>query len=549
MSPLWYAAGALLCCGVLAQAPPAAGTTGTIAGIVRSTAGDALGRARVTARPDDGAAPHVAITGRDGAYRIDVPPGRYTVTALKSGFATTPFGVRQTEPPQTVPVAAGGRAAAIDISLPPEAVIAGRILDEDGTPLAGARVDALSARRRNNTRVLDEAATAQSDDRGNFRLFGLAAGEYHVAASDPAFDKISTGAGSIQYAPTYFPGTSFADEAKPVTVRAGETADGIEFAIRLRPPAAIRGRMITPDGRRLLSGSVVLAPVDANGAPAVQPGDISLGADGTFTIAGVRPGHYVVRARGLDRAGGPTLFAAYRVLVDGADVADVKLALGPGSLVTGTVAFERRHGTPVPTSLRVRAPFPDGSDFGDALTGQVDAHGAFAIRGVMDGDHQLVVEGLHRPWALRSITFHGHDITDEILQADEGVAFEDVRITIVDEAAEVSGRVTGEHDRAAADAGVLVFPAASDLWIRTDRRMRAARTDADGAFSIYGLPPGAYLAIAAPALDETDLGRPSRLEHLRAKSTPFTVALDARVTLNLRLADLLAGVSAHPDSR
>ena len=473
------------------------------------------------------------------------------MSAVKSGFATMTFGFRQTEPPQPVAVAAGAHATGIDFSLPREGVIAGRVLDEDGTPLAGARVDALASRLQSGDHVLDSVATVRTDDRGGFRLFGLPAGEYYVAAYDPAFDRVSSGGGTVQYAPTYFPGTSFADDARPVVVRTGATASGIEFAIRLRPPADVRGRMASVNGRKLQSGAVVVEPVDGNGVAIVQDDGITLRPDGTFRIAGVLPGRYTIRARGADRAGGGALFAAYRVQMDGIDVDDVQLALRPGSVVTGTVTFDRRHGTPLPATLDVRAPSPDGSDFGEALTGRVDAHGAFAIRGVMAGDHQLVVEGFERPWALERIVLRGHDITDELLTAEEGVTFADVRITLVDEAAEFSGQVRRDGDHPVPDAGVLVFPVASDLRIRTDRRMRAVRTDDRGAFSIYGLPPGAYLAVAAPALDAADLGRPARLEQLRPLSTPFTVASPgARVTLTLHVADLLGAADpTRPDSR
>jgi hypothetical protein len=48
------------------------------------------------------------------------------------------------------------------------------------------------------------------------------------------------------------------------------------------------------------------------------------------------------------------------------------------------------------------------------------------------------------------------------------------------------------------------------FWTRTSRRMRAAYTDQDGRFRVSGLPPGEYMAVAAPSVDESDLGRPSR---------------------------------------
>ena len=57
-------------------------------------------------------------------------------------------------------------------------------------------------------------SSSQTDDRGEFRLFGLAPGHYYVSAADPAFRAVSTPKGVLYYSPTYFPGVPFADQAR-----------------------------------------------------------------------------------------------------------------------------------------------------------------------------------------------------------------------------------------------------------------------------------------------------------------------------------------------
>src|SRR5205823_6466623 len=122
-------------------------------------------------------------------------------------FTPTPIALTSTQ-----------QASAIDFALTAGGYIAGRILDEDGTPFAGAIVDALVTRSENGTDTLFSVSTGQTDDRGEFRLFGLAPGQYYISAADPAFQAVSTPKGVLHYSPTYFPGTPFADQARSVVL-------------------------------------------------------------------------------------------------------------------------------------------------------------------------------------------------------------------------------------------------------------------------------------------------------------------------------------------
>jgi hypothetical protein len=331
-------------------------------------------------------------------------------------------------------------------------------------------------------------------------------------------------------------------------VAAGADPPRVEFRLRLLPPAWVAGQLLTDDRRQLLSGAVIMTPLDSDGSPVVPSESVTLLPDGRFTFAAVPPGRYLIRARGMTQPDGLALFSHFGVVVDGDDVANIQMTLRPGALLEGDVVFETTTGArpPATAGIRVRAPLTDGSGFGDALTGNVRSNRKYAIRGVMDGEHQIVVEGLERPWVLKSVIFRGTDITDEVVDAREGQQFQDVRVTITDRASEVSGRVQTRRSAPAVDAAVLVFPAASQFWMRTNRRMRLARTDAAGRFAIYGLPPGEYLAVASYTVDEGDFGRTAVLEGLRAGATPFSILNAAsRPSLDLRLPPTAAGGSTR----
>lgn len=521
--------------------PPAAATgTAQIRGIVRSTSDDRpLGRARVSVVSDALPEPRVAITGADGRYTItDLPAGSYIVSAVRSGYAPQTYGQGRVVTGTPVPLT-DRQQATIDLALTPGAVVVGRILDEDGTPFAGAEVDALISRFQAGANMLFSVASAVTDDRGEFRLFGLAPGSYYVSAADPAFFRVSTPKGVLRYSPTYHPGTTQADQAKLVTVTGTGEAPRVEFRIGLVPPARVDGQLLTHDGRQLLSGAIIMSPLEGEGVPIVPPEEPAIFPDGRFSFSGVSPGRYQIRARGITDPFGAALFAGFSVDVRGVDVTGVRMMLRPGAILEGTLAVENRRGSkpPVLSTLRIRAPFIDGDHFGDALTGTVQPDGTFALRGIMRGAHQLVLDGLAPPWVVKHITHRGTDITDLRLEFTEKDYRRDVRVTITDAGSEVTGIVQNARKLPVAHAGVLIFAKVPLFWMRTNRRMRIAYTDQDGRFSVAGLPAGEYVAVTSPSVDESDLGRRDRLEALQDEGVSFRLATDdarASVTLAVR---------------
>ena len=514
------------------QQPPAqpAPSTSQIRGTVRSGPDDApIARARVMATADVLPEPRVTLSGADGKYALaDLPAGSYIVSVTRTGYAPQTWGQARALTGTPIGLGSGQQLASVDFTLVAGASIVGRILDEDGSPFAGADVDALVTRFQGGGDTLFSVATVQTDDRGEFRLFGLAPGRYFVSAADPAFRNVSTPKGVQHYSPTYYPGVALADQARAIVIAAPTDSPRIEFRLKLVPPANVGGLLVAADGKRLMSGVITMSPADSEGVPVAPPEQPSIRADGRFTFAGVAPGRYQIRARGQTDGTGSALFGSYSVEVAGADIEGLKVTLRPGAVLEGSLAIEHRRGSKTPdfTTLRVRAPFLDGNGFGDSLTGLVQPDGSFALRGIMKGTHQIVVEGLRPPWVVKSMIYQGADITDTPIDATESQSMRDVRVTITDAASEVTGTVTNARRGAVADAGVLVFARVPLFWMRTNRRMRVAYTDTTGRFSVTGLPAGEYVAVASPVVDEGDLGRRDRLEAWASVATPFRLATD-----------------------
>ena len=128
---------------MMTAAAPAAqsgGGTGTLAGRVveaNTTSVRAVARASVILDADNGREV-LTTTDTEGRFRFDgLPAGRYLVRATKAGWVPTYYGSSRAGRPPGVRVAVDARTPAnIEIPMARGAVLAGRILDADGRPMA-----------------------------------------------------------------------------------------------------------------------------------------------------------------------------------------------------------------------------------------------------------------------------------------------------------------------------------------------------------------------------------------------------------------------------
>jgi protocatechuate 3,4-dioxygenase beta subunit len=133
----------------------------------------------VEARPQDA----VVWTDANGRFAFGyVPPGRYQVRAQKTGYQLAALGAETPyRPPAIITLDAGGNRSGIAIRLQPFGAISGVVLDEEGDPVAGVQVSALTPGFQRRRRTLLPRSGAMTDSRGRYRLNTLASGRYVVA--------------------------------------------------------------------------------------------------------------------------------------------------------------------------------------------------------------------------------------------------------------------------------------------------------------------------------------------------------------------------------
>jgi len=409
---------------VALQAPPVANAqaTGQISGVVVSGESGAEPVRRAVVTVSGGGFPAGVSTISDDQGRFvfsGLPAGRYTVVARKPAYLPAFHGATEPGKTGTPVLLTTGAKASIRLALHRGAVLSGTVRDAAGHPLREVPVRVIST---SSVTALSSDALL-TDDRGAWRAFGLAAGEYVVVVvprlTGSAGDLFELGRTEIDarlraleqrhggpaalaaappasvaaaqpsarpapksIAPVYYPGTPVASGASRIRVAAGEERGGVDIAL---VPVSV----VTVSGSIQQNGSIEMTRIRPTitlvGAPPLQlvssPSLVGPAPDGTFSFTGVTPGRYnlVVRTgqgagmslpdgRGFtsNNPGVPSLYASADFDVDGRDVSGLTFALQPLPALSGQLEFSGSAQPPEPATVRVAVqgpPRPGGAAF------------------------------------------------------------------------------------------------------------------------------------------------------------------------------------------
>jgi protocatechuate 3,4-dioxygenase beta subunit len=254
-------------------------------------------------------------TNSEGRYEIrNLPAGRYTLTVSRSGYLTLQYGQRRVlELGTPLDIANGQVIDDIDFILPRMSVITGRLTDEEGEPVAGARVFAAEAVTvQGSIRLSTFDGNAATDDSGAYRITGLSPGRYAVLADTMGASWTSRDGGVTRtqgYAATYFPGVTNPGAARVVAVGLGEEAGNIDFSVAPARLATISGTLVDSSGRPITNAAVAVVRT-AGAAIGGFSGARMAGPtreDGAFTLANLPPGEITLvgGSRGVAGPGAP----------------------------------------------------------------------------------------------------------------------------------------------------------------------------------------------------------------------------------------------------
>jgi len=519
------------------RAPPLG--TGAIRGrVVRADTGEPLRRVQIRIdewSAKDQSGPASTLTDAQGRYELtQLPAGTYLLKATRGGYVDMGYGQRRPfERGRPIEVAEGAVLERIDFAMALGGVVTGRVVDEMGEPVAQASVSLARRRYVDGERQLVGLNWTSTDDRGDFRIFGVPPGEYLMVAK---FEMMEFGARDrVRYVPTYYPGTPTASDAQRVTVAGGQEASGIVISLARAATTSIRGS-VRASGQTPAGPFTFITAREIGGPRAYgQTAMATAASDGSFNIAGLLPGTYLVEARSMSEKE----FASREVVVNGSDVTGITLVLSEGVTARGRIVFDT--GTP-PEDLRPSGLFVVPTLLDHQSGGGMGTSGAPPVA---HDDWSFELHGLRGrgfiragtptdDWQLKRVRREGVDVTDMPLDFSSDI--DNIEIQLTNRVTTVSGSVSDDRNTVALDGTVIVFADDDGKWGPHSRFIESARPDQHGQFKIRGLPPGKYVAVAVEYLEPGDERDPDLLAEWRRHGTSLTLSEGETRTLNLKLS-------------
>jgi hypothetical protein len=521
------------------QQPPATGTSRIRGRVVAADTGQAIRRAVVRISASELRETRTTSTDAEGRYEFrDLPAGRYTVTASKGAFVTLSYG--QTRPfEQGRPLQLLDKQAVekIDFALPRGSIITGRVIDEYGDPVADVQVAPMRMQLSpQGRRPMPSGRFVTTNDVGEFRMFGLPPGEYFVSVTLRSFEgPPGTTDDRSGYAATYYPGTPNVAEAQLVKVGVGETVSEITVMLTPTRTAQISGVALDGEGKPLSGGFVMVIQRSGAGMFMGSPG-AQIRPDGSFSIGGLAPGEYMLRA--MSGFAGPDAMAGAataKVTVNGADVDGLRLVPTTPSTITGKVIVDPASGGSFkPETVRLMAMPKDPMDMPLAMPQPqaVKPDGTFELKAPA-GTYTLNL--LQAPnWMIKSAKRNGEDVMENGLEVRAAEDIENLQVDVTDRFPELSGGVADERGRPVIEFTAIAFPqqpAAPGSMARSS----IARPDQDGRFKFRPLRPGSYYVVAVEYIEQGQWLDPEYLERLRSSATRVTIGDAEAKSIDLKV--------------
>jgi hypothetical protein len=465
--------------------------------------------------------PRMTATDRtdgSGRFRFDgLPPGNYSVSASKGQEGHAVYGADDAlATADVISLAEGEMKDGVNLRFVHPGAITGHVYDAQGDPLVGVTVSLLRATRSFGERVPAPANNAQTDDRGEYRMPTVEAGQYYLRAEPNRRIGVKTAP-----LPQYFGGAEEFRDAAAIGVRDGERLTSMDFSLREGQMTEVAGRIagVPPMPEVPSRNAAQNAPMI--GRPGQSFVQLTLSAAGAtigrsnngigtgppdykFSFGDVVQGRYILEARlKLD---GKTWAAS--LPVDATQpVNDLVLALSPVNDLKGTLRFEGElpAGAGKPGISLMRA----GSRM-ENIQAHIEADGSFVVPQVAPGEWQMNVGQLPRGAYLKSASLGTRDVRFSLLTVDP-VSNVPLNIVISMGTAKIEGQVdagSGDPKR----AGIVVAPVGP--LHNLARFYYGGVADETGKIHMQDLAPGRYKVFALEKLAPVNFRTPEAVEQL-----------------------------------
>jgi hypothetical protein len=505
--------------------------------VVNSVTNEPVPRVRLSLRPmEPPGAPIFAISDEAGRFLFGaVPEGKFELAAERSGFPRQGFGWK---------ILGGGFGSAgsaiitgpgLDMErlvfrLIPPSAISGRVLDDQGDPVQNAVVQLFRSSVEAGKRRVRLLTFTYTNDAGDYRLSGLGAGLYYVAAAGQPWYRAASAAqqflrmvgagadgqttsalGRAAYLLTYYPDTSDPRTASAVSLKPGQ-----EFTANIEVRTSSGVAVTATLGGTTKQTRMLLSTLSIDGNQAILQWSQGIGPRAVFS--GVTPGRYRIVAA----VEGQAAQSEMKEIDVGTSDLDVQIEPGGTPRISGKVELDGGD------TDALRGGFVMLYDAGKNLGGHepLSPDGSFSGT-VPPGRYSVSIGGV-KNLTLRSLSIDGAAAREAVVEIEAPVTRE-IMIQATLSSARVQGHVF-RGDATACGAMVLLVPAAE---AGNPFDYQAFQTEADGSFDFVSVRPGKYVLIPVEDGTELEYADPAVLAPLRAKGK--SIELFPQETLHERL--------------
>jgi hypothetical protein len=392
-------------------------------------------------------------------------------------------------------------------------------------------------------RRLEGERGAQTNDLGEFRVFGLKKGRYFVSARTseereppPTASNRNDEASSENsgYAPVYYPGTPDVARASPIEVMTGQEVPGIDFTLIPVRTFRVRGHVFDATiGQPVKDCFVILMHRDPN-RYGFSGERATAGCDkGTFEFRSVPPGSYNLFA--LIFGSGKQRTARTSLEVENANVTDVAVTFVRGPDLTGRILIEGREAVDF-SELHVWLSDPE-QYFNGGANAVAKSDGTVTLENIPEGNYDTDVGGLPSSYSAdfytKDVRVNGESILNRGLTIAAGSTRGSLEIVLSSEGTRIDGTVTDETDLPAAGAVVALVP--EEALRKQFRLYKNATTDQYGKFILRGIAPGKYKLFAWKEVEDNTWQDPDFLKPVEDQGTEITAEKNGRISIQLKV--------------
>jgi protocatechuate 3,4-dioxygenase beta subunit len=478
-----------------------------------------------------------AVTDQDGRYRLaQLPSGKVYVATIAPALVSTTENATF-RPGKLVTLSDGEAVSDIDFTVTRGGIITGRVTDSEGKPVISEYISVVpSEENRPSNRAFNLIPFAnQTDDRGIYRIFGLAPGKYYVSAGQSP-ERMMGQAGMVPYPLTFHPNVSDRSKAEVVEVTAGAEVKGVDIQFGIAGQGfTVSGRFIDAESGKPVPGlSVQLGLFTRENRYSGSQEAAITNAAGEFKIHAVMPGRYTVFAMNWGNRNSTTYSDSKTIEVLDADVSGLELKMKPGATVNGVVVLEdgssadglkglsRLFVSAQPQSESPQNPFQSPS-------APVGADGSFSLSGIKPGKVRLSIGTMRQgpQYEFRRLDLGGVEIPQATIDIQAGDSLSGYQMVVAYGNGSLRGTI--KTDGVTLPQGAVTIVSCKRLGSESSARFGSSEVDSRGQFLIEGLVAGQYEVFAAVR------SRVSPALRLEAKQTvSISDGVQAEVTLEIK---------------